>query len=151
MYVHAHTSQGQPAAPEARAAGAVAVLTNDRGEVLMHLRDAIKGIAWPGTWAMPAGGCEPGEAPLDTIVRELDEEAGLVIDDLEELGEIHDTWGQGRWITVYRGRFNGKPEELRLTEGVKLQFFPTDQLDTLITPPCVMEAISRAFSEDRPS
>jgi 8-oxo-dGTP diphosphatase len=127
------------------AAGALAVLTNDRGEVLMHLRDAIKGIAWPGTWAMPAGGCEPGEAPRDTIVRELDEEAGLVIDDLEELGEIHDAWGQGRWITVYRGRYNGRPEELRLTEGVKLQFFPAKQLDTLIMPPCITEAIARAI------
>jgi 8-oxo-dGTP diphosphatase len=127
------------------AAGALAVLTNDRGEVLMHLRDAIKGIAWPGTWAMPAGGCEPGEAPRDTIVRELDEEAGLVIDDLEELGEIHDTWGQGRWITVYRGRYNGRPEDLRLTEGVKLQFFPAKQLDTLIMPPCITEALARAL------
>ncbi|MET7370879.1 NUDIX hydrolase [Streptomyces sp. NPDC005566] len=35
-------------------------------------------MAWPAHWAVLGGGCDPGESPADTIIRELDEEAGLI-------------------------------------------------------------------------
>ncbi|KJY15864.1 NUDIX domain-containing protein, partial [Streptomyces katrae] len=47
----------------AAARGAVAIITNRRGELLLHLRDDIPAIAWPGHWSLLGGGCDPGEAP----------------------------------------------------------------------------------------
>lgn len=42
------------------------------------------------SWEIVEGGCEPGEDPGDTIVRELREEAGLVPARIERLGgEVH--------------------------------------------------------------
>jgi 8-oxo-dGTP diphosphatase len=134
-------------APNAR--GAMVIITNDRGEILMHLRDDIVGIAWPGRWALPAGGCEPGESPARTIVRELDEEAGLAVEQLTELCEVHDTWAAGRILTVFTARYDGTPQELRLTEGVKLQFFEPEHLDTLAMPPCVAAALERYHGSRR--
>jgi 8-oxo-dGTP diphosphatase len=32
-----------------------------------------------GSWSVPGGRCEPGEAPADACVRELAEETGLVV------------------------------------------------------------------------
>lgn len=32
---------------------AVAIITNDHGEILLHLRDDIGGIARPGHWSVP--------------------------------------------------------------------------------------------------
>lgn len=42
------------------------------------------------SWEIPEGGSNPGEDPLDTIKRELREEAGIIADHWEQLGgEIH--------------------------------------------------------------
>lgn len=57
------------------ARGAIAIITDSQGRLLLHLRDDIDGIAWPGYWSVLGGGCDPGEHPDQTIVRELDEEA----------------------------------------------------------------------------
>lgn len=38
-----------------------------------------------GLWATPGGGAEPGESPVDTIVREAEEEAGIRIDPADVL------------------------------------------------------------------
>lgn len=130
---HAHPCPPSPGAP--RQHGALAVITNDRGEILMHLRDEAENIAWPGYWAVPGGACEPGEDPRTAIVRELAEEAGLRVQDLSELCEVVDEHGSGHRLTVYHARYNGTVDELELTEGVKLQFFAPEHLDQLPVPP----------------
>lgn len=44
------------------------------------LRDDIATIPYPAHWDLPGGGLDPGETPLDAILREVDEEIGLQID-----------------------------------------------------------------------
>jgi 8-oxo-dGTP diphosphatase len=125
--------------------GALAVITDRHGRVLMHLRDEAVGIAWPGYWAVPAGGCEPGEDPATAIKRELAEEAGLAVADLTALFEVRDPWGPGRTLSVFSGSWDGRESTLRLTEGVKLQFFAPEHLGALRVPLFVHDAVVRVL------
>ncbi|MGW0819926.1 NUDIX domain-containing protein [Streptomyces sp. NPDC002845] len=126
----------------ATARGAVAIITNHRGELLLHLRDDLPGIAWPDHWSVLGGGCDPGEEPREAIVRELDEEAGLSVDDLTELFEIRDEHGSGQLITFFAASWDGDETSLPLAEGVKLQFFAPEHLEITI-PPYIRDGINR--------
>ncbi|ATW50845.1 NUDIX domain-containing protein [Streptomyces peucetius] len=124
--------------------GAVAIIANRRGELLLHLRDDLPGIAWPDHWSVLGGGCDPGEDPAAAIVRELDEEAGLTdIADFTELFEIRDEQGSGQVITFFAASWDGDETALPLAEGVKLQFFAPEHLDILTIPPFIRDGIDR--------
>ncbi|WP_189838570.1 NUDIX domain-containing protein [Streptomyces umbrinus] len=131
------------------ARGAVAIITNSAGELLLHLRDNLPGvIAWPDHWSVLGGGCDPGEDPAAAIVRELDEEAGLTdIADLTALFEIRDKHGSGQLITFFAATWDGDETQLPLAEGVKLRFFAPDHLPTPMMPPYIREAIDRYLAD----
>ncbi|MFI6157305.1 NUDIX domain-containing protein [Kitasatospora sp. NPDC051170] len=131
----------EPSAAEPR--GAVAIITNRRGELLLHLRDDLDGVTWPGHWSLLGGGCDAGEDPAAAIVRELDEEAGLAVEDLVELFETKDTAGSGQIITFFAANWDGDEQALPLTEGVKLQFFAPEHLSILTVPPFIRHGIRR--------
>ncbi|MEU2945725.1 NUDIX domain-containing protein [Nocardiopsis alba] len=130
-----------------RSRGAVAIIANARGDLLLHLRDDLPHIAWPGHWSVLGGGCDPGESPREAIVRELDEEAGLAVEDLVELFEVPDVHGSGRLLTFYAGVWDGDAEALPLTEGVKLAWVAPDLLDTLLMPPFIRTALHRYLAD----
>ncbi|UQI45418.1 NUDIX domain-containing protein [Streptomyces sp. HU2014] len=125
------------------ARGAVAIISNCGGEVLMHLRDDIDGIAWPAHWSLLGGGTDLGETPTETITRELDEEAGLTARDLTELFEVRDEAGSGQLITFFSASWDGDETSLPLAEGVKLQFFAPEHLPVLTIPPFIRDGITR--------
>lgn len=129
------------AMPTDQPRGAAAVITNSRGEYLLHLRDDIPGIAWPGHWGVLAGGCEEGETPRETIVRELQEEAGLVVDGLTELCEALDSRGSGQLLTFFTATWDGDARALHLTEGQKLDWVAPEQLGTLLMPDLLREVL----------
>lgn len=137
-----HTDPSQP--PTAAPRGAVAIITNHGGDLLLHLRDDLPGIPWAGHWSLLGGSCEPGEDPAQAITRELLEEAELTVDDLSELFETKDAATSGRKIiTFFAGTWDGDESALPLAEGVKLQFFAPDQLPDLAIPPFVRDGIDR--------
>ncbi|MGI3224486.1 NUDIX domain-containing protein [Streptomyces sp. GTA36] len=127
----------------ATARGAVAIIANRRSELLLHLRDDLPNIAWPDHWSVLGGGCDPGETPRETIVRELDEEAGLTIDGLTELFEIRDEHGSGQLITFFGASWDGDESALPLAEGVKLQFLAPEDLEFRTIPPFIRDGINR--------
>lgn len=47
------------------------------GMVVTYLRDAKDGIPFPGLWDLPGGGREGEESPTECVLRELEEEFGL--------------------------------------------------------------------------
>ena len=60
---------------------AVAML-HRQGQWLLQLRDDIDGIISPGCWGLFGGHLESGESPEAGLRRELDEEIGLLTDQL---------------------------------------------------------------------
>jgi 8-oxo-dGTP diphosphatase len=61
---------------------ALFVLKNDKGELLLQLRDEEAPTA-PGFWAFFGGGIEKGESPEEAVRREAEEELGIELLDLE--------------------------------------------------------------------
>jgi 8-oxo-dGTP diphosphatase len=55
-----------------------AALTNENDEILLQKRPAGRNMA--GLWEFPGGKVENGETPESALVRELEEELGIVVD-----------------------------------------------------------------------
>lgn len=66
------------------------ILISTENEFILQLRDDKPGIASPGKVANFGGNIEPGEIPIDTIVREIEEELSIKLNksDFESLGYI---------------------------------------------------------------
>jgi len=66
--------------------GSVIAAINDSNEIclLKQWRHALQEFIWE----LPAGCLEPGEPPLETAKRELEEEAGVVATQWRDLGKI---------------------------------------------------------------
>jgi 8-oxo-dGTP diphosphatase len=131
------------------ARGAVAIIANRHGDLLLHLRDDYAHIAWPDHWSLLGGGADRDEPPVEAIVRELDEEAGLEVEDLVELFEVRDELGSGQLVTFFAGSWDGDETTLVLAEGVKLQFFAPEHLATLTIPPFIRDGIHRHLATGR--
>ena len=68
----------------AAAKGAVIVVTNELGQVLLLKRSA-SASHHAGMWENPGGKLEPGESYLEAAKRELQEEAGIQSSEFKEL------------------------------------------------------------------
>lgn len=116
-----------------------ALLVNDDGQYLLHLRDANKDIDSAGQWSLPGGRPEPGESPDEAIVRELREEAGLHLPGLVPFavveGGVHFGERATIRVMVYVGTWNGDPATLALTEGVMLRWTDLEEIGRLTMDP----------------
>ena len=108
---------------------AVAGFLYDRkhNAVLLHLRDGNTKIN-PNKWSLFAGACEAGETPLQTFVREIEEEIGLAIDpkEVKFLDEyFNDTTNVFRH--VYYIEKYVPLSELTLGEGAGMDWVPLEK------------------------
>ena len=87
-----------------------------------------------GLWALPGGFVEEGERVASAAPRELAEETGLRIDDLELLG-VYDTPGRDPrgWTVsvVYRARIAGRESVAGADDAREASWFPADALPEL--------------------
>ena len=60
--------------------GAAALIRNEAGRVLLQQRSDN------GLWGLPGGSTDPGESPAQTVVREVYEETGLLVEPERLLG-----------------------------------------------------------------
>ena len=84
--------------PEGRDHGAAAVCLADNGLVVIVSRDGV-------AWDVPAGRPEPGEAPTETLVREVLEEACATVTEARCLGFVRSRCvaGAEEGLTLVRG------------------------------------------------
>ena len=82
----------------------VAVIQNSVDEYLICKKPPRLGV-FPGQWAIPGGGIEPGEHMLDALRREVREEVGLEIHAIQPLffkdGEYPKLYPDGKRQDVY--------------------------------------------------
>ena len=111
-------------------AGCQIILVNPAGSILLQLRDDIPSIPFPGMWALPGGVLEPGELPLDCILREVDEELGARLDPSTVTHVVSKTRSYGLEHT-FTAPFDATIDEIDLTEGQRVEWFTPEQIESL--------------------
>ena len=119
-----------------RPLGAKAIVTNASGEFFCGQRSA-KVHAYPNRWEfVPGGSVEPEEDPQQTVIRELEEESGLVPHAPPVAKALFFDPSPRTWEVVYelraardRGALPSHPEE-HLTRG----WFAREELPCPMTP-----------------
>lgn len=125
---------------------ASALIYNDVGQYLLHLRDDIPGIWEPGAWSLLGGGREAQDRSLEqTVRRELREEADLDVPELTPFATEAARGSDGTTvpIKIYAGRWNGDPADLTLTEGVMLAWFAPKVLPRLRISATTVDLVRR--------
>ncbi|WP_328291584.1 NUDIX domain-containing protein [Kineococcus sp. NBC_00420] len=114
---------------------AVGILVHD-SRVLLALRSADC-RAYPATWALPGGHIEPGESETQALRRELHEELGIDVLDLDlddeptsRLHFTHGAPGTELHLSTWRVRtWSGRPSNQCPAEHDRLAWFSADELD----------------------
>lgn len=107
--------------------GCQIILVAADGAVLLQLRDDKDWIPYPGMWAVPGGMLEPGESPLDCIVREVREELGvdLAPEVVVHLETVARSYGVEHTFTA---PLDVPADEIVLTEGQRVDWFTPEQV-----------------------
>jgi 8-oxo-dGTP diphosphatase len=98
--------------------GVSTFLLNDQNQILVGKR--LNASSGTGCWGLPGGGMHAGETPLETAVREVKEETGIVVKIPEVMRFMNftndvflETSGE-HWITLYflcrQNNYEGEPQ-----------------------------------------
>ena len=100
--------------------GASIIFVNDKGEILLLLRDNIPDIPYPNMWDLPGGHVENGETPEECIVREMGEELDISLSDFDLFSatEFSDRIEYTFWEKV-----NFDITQINVNEGQKIKWF----------------------------
>ena len=106
------------------------ILENDKGELLLYLRDGKPGIPFPYHWDLIGGHLEEGETPEEALVREVKEEINIYLTEYKFFREYlcleGDAYPNIKYI--YTGKIDLPVEEITLNEGERLQYFSKDEI-----------------------
>jgi 8-oxo-dGTP pyrophosphatase MutT (NUDIX family) len=108
-----------------------------------------------GTWALPKGLIEPGEAPAETAVREAQEETGVAGRLVEKLGDVRYVYTRRGGTRVFkvvsfyllragRGRI-GEIEEAMRIEVAEARWLPLEDAGRLLAYGGEREMAARAW------
>ncbi|OGF22900.1 hypothetical protein A2Y83_00845 [Candidatus Falkowbacteria bacterium RBG_13_39_14] len=112
---------------------AAIILENDKGGILLYLRDNKSTIPFPHHWDLFGGHVEDGETVEEALVREVKEELDF---DLQEYSffkkyECNEGDAYPNVKYVYFGKVSKPISELKLKEGEKLQFFSKEEIPNI--------------------
>jgi 8-oxo-dGTP diphosphatase len=106
-----------------------AILYTTARQVLLIQRDEKPGLEFPGYWTLPGGRVEENETPQVAILRELQEEIGVVpeITFWKKYERPHHRMINNKIIVieqhVYVGTINIRASEIVLNEGQAVGYF----------------------------
>ncbi len=109
---------------------AAIIFENDKGEILLALRDNKSWIPFPNHWDLIGGHVEEGETPEEALIREVKEELDI---DLKE----YTFWRKYVCLTgdayenikyIYTAKFNIPIEEVTLLEGQYPRYFSRNEI-----------------------
>lgn len=126
--------------PLAEAASA-AVFLLDGSRVLLGERTRGPGRRYPGAWDAPGGKLEGGESPLEALVREAREEAGVEPLAAAPLGCFHD--GQRADAFYLATDWRGEPANADVAEHLRLEWVPLESAAELALAPTTRRALER--------
>lgn len=113
--------------------GVAVLIWNEEGQLLMGKRKASHG---EGTWSVPGGHLDFGESPEEACIREVREETGIELEEVQRLSEYpynNTMFPEGKqYITLwFHGMYTGG--EIQAMEPDKCDewiFCDTDNLPT---------------------
>ena len=102
---------------------------------LLQLRDDKKGIACPNCWGLFGGSVEENETPLESAIREMEEELGIKLKK-EKFKFLLKIILKGQDFSVFLVNLKNNLSNLKLNEGQKMGLFSMEQIRKLtnITP-----------------
>jgi len=109
---------------------AAIIFENDKGEILLYLRDNKPGIPFPMHWDLFGGHIEEGETPEEALVREVKEEINYDLKDFKFFKKYICTEGDAypNIKYIYSGRFNLPVDEITLLEGEYPRYFSREEI-----------------------
>jgi 8-oxo-dGTP diphosphatase len=131
-----------------------AALINPDGKVLVQKRSENRSMA--GLWEFPGGKIEPHERPEDALVRELDEELGIIVmpEDITPLSFASAPLGEQHLLLLLYicRKWQGVPAAL---DAAVIQWCSINALQNLEMPPAdvplVKALLAHALSVPNPS
>jgi ADP-ribose pyrophosphatase YjhB (NUDIX family) len=122
------------------------MVRNERGEVLLVLREDLR------LWALPGGGREPGETPEQAAVRETREETGYEIELDRFVGEY---WRPqmprgGDRQRLYLAHLTGGKPAAHDWESAEVRWFPLDVLPRRLSRFSVEQIADTLAEKDLP-
>ena len=99
---------------------AAGIITNEKGQVLLldHVLRPVSG------WGVPGGFMDKGEQPEEALRREIREETGLELDDVE----LYICLTHGRHIEIYMTALGVGVPEVKSSEIKQLDWFDLDKM-----------------------
>ena len=100
--------------------GCSIIFVNSGNRILLMLRDDKPDIPYPDTWDVPGGHVEIGETPEECIVREMEEELGIILNNftlfsiMEFIDRIEYTYWKSKNLNI---------SNIKLNEGQKIEWF----------------------------
>jgi 8-oxo-dGTP diphosphatase len=124
--------------------GCSIIFINDDHQVLLFLRDNIPTIPFPNTWDVPGGHVEPDETPERCIVREMQEEMELELENFSffSIMEFSDRIEYTFWK-----KNNLDIERITLHEGQCLRWFDQKEIEETELALGFNEILRSFFSE----
>jgi mutator protein MutT len=116
-----------------------------RGESVLLVKRAATRAYYPGVWDFPGGHVEAGETPERTLVRELEEELGVVPVRFEELPSrsltIEGLILHGYWVK----QWTGTPSNLQEDEHSRIAWIRLSEVDKLELASSMMPELLQAI------
>ncbi len=135
---------------------AVGIIRNPSGSYLLQKKDG--GYQWnPRQWVFFGGQIEEGEDPKQAFVREIGEEVGLTLEEVEflkehpyrELSKINLQLQRHGLLYVFSARYSNPNSDIRLNEGAGFALFEREEVASLDMPPHNKEILLEFIASQR--